>query len=166
MGVARGCGLRSRPGGRAGAGPETVSSGEAAGDVGNGVVARRAREVGWRWALGLFLGMASWGCAGGVRHAPGGVPQAGPVEASAAAIRPMDASVGRVVRVQGGLRFVVVDFGLSEPPRAGMRLWVHRGGERVGVLKAGHFRRETTMVADVVSGEVLEGDEVRPEIAD
>jgi hypothetical protein len=37
---------------------------------------------------------------------------------------------------------------------------------RVGVLKAGHFRRETTMAADVVSGEVAEGDDVRPEIAD
>jgi hypothetical protein len=78
----------------------------------------------------------------------------------------MDQSVGRIVRVHAGLRFVVVDFGLSEPPKAGARLGVYRGGARVGMLKAGHFRRESTMAADVISGEVGEGDEARPEIAD
>jgi len=106
------------------------------------------------------------GCVGGARLAPGGVPQATPVEAVPSPIRPLDQSVGRVLRVHGGLRFVVVDFSLSELPAPGTRLEVHRNGMRVGVLKAGHFRRETTMAADVVSGEVAEGDDVRPEIAD
>lgn len=74
--------------------------------------------------------------------------------------------MGRIVRVHEGLRFVVVDFGLSEPPQAGTRLGVYRRGARVAVLKAGHFRRETTMAADVIQGDVDEGDEARPEIAD
>lgn len=78
----------------------------------------------------------------------------------------MDGSVGRIVRVHAALRFVVVEFGLSEPPKAGTRLGAYRGGAKVGALKAGHFRRDATMAADVVLGEVAEGDEVRPEIAD
>jgi hypothetical protein len=113
------------------------------------------------WAVAVATG-----CAGGARLAPGGVPQAVPFEAMPSPIRPLDQSVGRVLRVHGGLRFVVVDFSLSELPAPGTRLEVHRNGMRVGVLKAGHFRRETTMAADVVSGEVAEGDDVRPEIAD
>lgn len=90
---------------------------------------------------------------------------AGPAAAIASDIRPLDAVVGRVSRVHPSLRFVVVDFSLNEPPAPGSRLEVRRDGVRVGVLKAGHFRRETTVAADILSGDVLEGDEVRPEMA-
>jgi hypothetical protein len=79
------------------------------------------------------------------------------------AIRPLDGSVGRVVRVQEALRFVVVDYSLNRIPEPDQALMVYRGGELVGRLKAGRIRRETTVVADIVSGTPMEGDEVRGE---
>lgn len=78
-------------------------------------------------------------------------------------IEPLDGAVGRVVRVQSELRFVVVDYSLNRMPEPDRMLAVYRGGEVVGRLKAGRFRRETTLVADIVSGSVAEGDEVRGE---
>ena len=120
------------------------------------------------WATGCVLLACLWGtgCGGGARLAPGGVPVSAPSSPVSSDIRPLDALVGRVVRVQASLRFVVVDFSLHEPPPPGTRLEVRRDGAVVGVLKAGHFRRETTVAADMVSGDAAEGDEVRPEIAD
>ena len=78
-------------------------------------------------------------------------------------IEPLDGAVGRVVRVQSELRFVVVDYSLNRMPEPDRMLAVYRGGEVVGRLKAGRFRRETTLVADIVSGSAAEGDEVRGE---
>lgn len=162
-GGARGCELRSRRRGRAGV--DVASRVEAGSATVGGF--KRCGPVAWpAWMVCVISTVVCWGCSSGVRHAPGGVPRPGAVEAQPAAVRPMDASVGKIVRVHAGLRFVVVDFGLSEPPKAGMRLGVYREGARVGALKAGHFRRETTLAADVVSGVVAEGDEARPEIAD
>lgn len=120
------------------------------------------------WVFGwlVLACLGGMGCGGGARLAPGCVPMASPALASASDIRPLDAVVGRVLRVHPPLRFVVVDFSLNDPPVPGTRLEVRREGVLVGVLKAGHFRRETTVAADVISGDVAEGDEVRPEIAD
>ncbi len=73
----------------------------------------------------------------------------------------MDGSVGRIVRVQSALKFVVVDYRLNQPPAPEQRLAVLRDGARVAELKAGYIRRETTVSADIVSGEPREGDEVR-----
>jgi hypothetical protein len=78
-------------------------------------------------------------------------------------IQPLDGAVGRVVRVQSELRFVVVDYSLNRMPESDQMLVVYRGGQVVGRLKAGRFRRETTLVADIVSGSAAEGDEVRGE---
>lgn len=79
------------------------------------------------------------------------------------AIRPLDGGVGRIVRVQSALKFVVVDYRLNTPPRPDDRLVVYRGGEKVAELKAGYFSRETTIAADILSGDPREGDEVRRE---
>ena len=76
-------------------------------------------------------------------------------------IRPLDGAVGRVLQVQAGLRFVVVDFSLNQPPPPGQRLVCYRESEPVAILKAGFIRRETTISADVVSGNPVPGDEVR-----
>lgn len=76
-------------------------------------------------------------------------------------LRPLDGSVGRIVRVQSALKFVVVDYRLNQPPAPEQRLAVYREGERVAELRAGYIRRETTVSADIVSGEPREGDEVR-----
>lgn len=76
-------------------------------------------------------------------------------------VRPLDGAVGRVVQVQMGLRFVVVDYSLNQPPPPGQRLVCYRDAEPVAILKAGFIRRETTVSADVVSGSPAVGDEVR-----
>jgi hypothetical protein len=76
-------------------------------------------------------------------------------------IRPLDGSVGRVLQVQAGLRFVVVDYSLNQPPPPGQRLVCYREAEPVAILKAGFIRRETTISADVISGTPVAGDEVR-----
>lgn len=97
------------------------------------------------------------GCAAGSGRTPGadGGTNSVPV------IRPMDGSVGRIVRVQAALKFVVVDYRLNQSPAPEQRLVVLRDGTRVAELKAGYIRRETTVSADIVSGEPREGDEVR-----
>lgn len=105
-------------------------------------------------ALALIAGCAA------TRPAPAGAQ--GDTNAPPA-IRPLDGSVGRVSRVHAVLQFVVVDYRLNTPPRPEQRLAVYRDGVRVGELKAGYFQRETTIAADIVSGEPREGDEVRPE---
>lgn len=73
----------------------------------------------------------------------------------------MDGAVGRVVQVQMALRFVVVDYSLNQPPSPGQRLVCYRDAEPVALLKAGFIRRETTISADVISGNPIAGDEVR-----
>lgn len=78
----------------------------------------------------------------------------------------MDSIVGRVLQVHGPLRFVVLDFSLNASPPPGSRWEVYRGASKVGLLKVGHFRRESIVAADIVSGDVAEGDVARPEIAD
>lgn len=46
-------------------------------------------------------------------------------------IEPLDGAVGRVVRVQSELRFVVVDYSLNRMPEPDRMLAVYRGGEVV-----------------------------------
>lgn len=130
---------------------------------------RLVKAVGW--AL-LLTGMAGWaglglGCAGSARPpALIGVPAADAVTNSVPEIRPLDASVGHVVRVHSALRFAVIDYSLNVQPAPGDRLAVYRAGRKVGGLKAGHFRRDSTVSADFLWGEIAEGDEVRSEIVD
>ena len=133
---------------------------------------RRRRAV--RRAL-LLTGIAGLvllgvGCAGSARPSTtASVPTVaaeGGVTNSVPEIRPLDASVGHVVRVHAALRFAVIDYSLNVQPAPGDRLAVYREGRRVGGLKAGHFRRDSTVAADFLWGEVAEGDEVRSEIVD
>lgn len=85
---------------------------------------------------------------------------------SVATIRPLDGAVGRVLQAQAGLRFVVVDYSLNQPPPPGQRLVCYREAEPVAILKAGFIRRETTISADVISGTPVPGDEVRVQEAE
>lgn len=97
----------------------------------------------------------------GCAASPGGKPTSPEGTNSVPVIRPLDGSVGRIVRVQSALRFVVVDYRLNQPPAPEQRLAVYREGVRIGELKAGYIRRETTVSADILSGDPQEGDEVR-----
>ena len=118
-------------------------------------VANRLRPL-----AGFSVGLSTLllaGCAGANR--PSGVAPSGDAET----IRPLAGAVGRVERVQSQLRFVVVDFRLDAPPQPDQPMAVYRDGQRVAELKSGYIRRETTVSADIISGEPREGDEVRVE---
>ena len=108
--------------------------------------------AGLLWALMV-------GCAG--THSPSGASKADETES----IRPLDGAVGQIARVHAQLRFVVVDFRLNTPPEPEQFLAVYRDGLRVAELKAGYIRRDTTVSADILSGEPREADEVRVEKA-
>jgi len=116
----------------------------------------RSRLAGWGWLAGLLLGLLA-GCTASNR--PSGAFTSGDAET----IRPLDGAVGQIARVHAQLRFVVVDFRLNTPPEPEQHLAVYRDGQRVAELKAGYIRRDTTVSADILSGEPREADEVRVE---
>ena len=68
---------------------------------------------------------------------------------------------GKVAKVNVPLRFVVLDFGLDRLPALDQRLSVYRQGLKVGELKVTGPVMLNNIVADVVTGEANEGDEVR-----
>jgi hypothetical protein len=71
------------------------------------------------------------------------------------------ALTGKVAKVNVPLRFVVLDFGLDRLPALDQRLSVYRQGLKVGELKVTGPVMLNNIVADVVTGEANEGDEVR-----
>jgi len=77
-------------------------------------------------------------------------------------IRPLDASVGRVLTVNERLRFVVLDYALYSLPGQGQVLAVERDGTEIGELKINGPVRDTTVAADILRGEPKPGDRTRP----
>ncbi len=77
-------------------------------------------------------------------------------------IRPLDGSVGRVLKVDERLRFVVLDYSLYQLPSQGQVLTVEREGVEVGELKVNGPVRDTTISADIARGELKPGDRTRP----
>jgi len=88
-------------------------------------------------------------------------PQVRPVRLT----EPLDGTVGRVISVNARLRFVVLDYSLNVMPAVGDRLDLWRGERRLGELKVTGPVRNTTLVADIVSGEPEVGDLTRPQPA-
>jgi hypothetical protein len=77
-------------------------------------------------------------------------------------IRPLDASVGRVLTVNERLRFVVLDYALYSVPGQGRLLVVDRDGAEIGELRVNGPVRDTTVSADILRGEPRPGDRTRP----
>jgi membrane-bound lytic murein transglycosylase B len=69
---------------------------------------------------------------------------------------------GRIASVNEHLRFVVIDFTNSARPQLDQRLSVYRVGQKVAEIRVSGPYRDTTVIADVVAGEVKYGDEVKP----
>jgi hypothetical protein len=70
-------------------------------------------------------------------------------------------SVGKVVRVNGIAKFVVLNYPVSSVPGADQHLSVYRQGLKVGELKVTGPQQDEDTVADIVSGEAQVGDETR-----
>jgi len=67
----------------------------------------------------------------------------------------------RIASVNEKLRFVIVDFTNSHQPAIDEKLGVYRVGEKVAEIKISGPYRNTTVAADIISGEVKYGDEVK-----
>jgi hypothetical protein len=75
---------------------------------------------------------------------------------------PMDGGVGRVISVNARLRFVLLDYSLNTLPKIGDVVELWREDQVVGELKVTGPIRNTTVLADMVSGEPRVGDQARP----
>ena len=76
-------------------------------------------------------------------------------------VTPDLSTVGRVVRVNASLRFVVLSFPIGQTPATGTRLNVFRHNEIVGEVRISDQQRDNNAVADIVLGDAQDGDEVR-----
>jgi hypothetical protein len=126
-----------------------------------------ARARAWAWAgwlgVGLLLGCQTPRTGETGSSAIPGPASPSPSTNAVPALRPLGGAAGLIVQVQPALRFVVVDFSLNQLPGAGQVLSVYRAGEVVGSVKAGRVQRGSSLAADILSGELQVGDEVRPE---
>ncbi len=71
------------------------------------------------------------------------------------------ATAGKVVRVNPNARFAVLNFPIGTMPPPNQQLNVYRQGLKVGEVKATGPQQDDNVVADITSGEVQVGDEVR-----
>lgn len=69
---------------------------------------------------------------------------------------------GRVHSVNTGLKFAVIDYSLGGAPEEGARVTAWRGGQKVAELRISGQGRGGYLAADILSGAVEPGDEVRP----
>lgn len=82
-------------------------------------------------------------------------------EKPAPRVTPLQEVSGKVARVNPQLRFVVVDFFLSEMPETDRRMSVYRKGQKVGEVKISGPARHNIVAADITAGEAQVGDEIR-----
>ncbi|HHY85095.1 MAG TPA: hypothetical protein GYA07_06115 [Verrucomicrobia bacterium] len=75
-------------------------------------------------------------------------------------ITPVQKLTGRISSANPSLQFVVITFPVGQMAEIGQRLFVYRGGLRVGELKVTGPQSEDSIVADIVAGEARKGDDV------
>jgi hypothetical protein len=76
-------------------------------------------------------------------------------------VTPETGLAGKVVKVNSGGRFVVLNFPVGHLPAIDQRLNVYRQGLKVGEVKISGPQLEDNVVGDLVSGNAEAGDEVR-----
>ena len=109
------------------------------------------------WCLPVLLPMLFGGCKSTPQ--PSGLPSSVPIVAG---YRSLNRSVGRVIQVHDRLRFVILDYTLSQIPPPGSRLDLYRGTNIVGSIKLSHWRNTYTAAGDFAEGSPQLGDEARP----
>lgn len=77
------------------------------------------------------------------------------------AVRAATGPSARVQQVNERLQFSVLDFGVDNIPGATNHMGVYREGKQIGIVRLGSIVRGSTVVADIVSGEIKAGDTVR-----
>ena len=76
-------------------------------------------------------------------------------------VTPDLSTIGRVVRVNQSLRFVVLSFPIGQTPAQGTRMNVFRRNDIVGEVRITDQQRDNNAIADIVLGDARDGDEVR-----
>ncbi len=76
-------------------------------------------------------------------------------------VAPANELAGKIVMVNDTLRYVVVDFGFGRLPQTEQRLGVYRGGNKIAEIKISTHSRNSNFAADIITGTVQTGDEVR-----
>ena len=76
-------------------------------------------------------------------------------------VTPENGLVGKVVKVNAAGRFVVLNFPIGHLPTLEQRLQVYRRGLKVGEIKVTGPQLDDNVVGDLVTGEAIEGDQVR-----
>jgi len=103
----------------------------------------------------LALTLALPGCAWMHRH------HAKPAPTSQSIVTPDDSLAAKVLTVNSVGRFVVLNFPEGKMPKLDQHLFLYRAGLKVAELKVVGPRQETSIVADILSGEAQKGDTVR-----
>ena len=76
-------------------------------------------------------------------------------------VTPQTGLVGKIVKVNSGARFVVLNFPVGHLPTIDQRLNVYHQGLKTGEVKVSGPQLEDNVVGDLVSGNAVVGDEVR-----
>lgn len=82
-------------------------------------------------------------------------------EKSRPVITPDESAFGKVLHVNRVGRFVVVNFPAGTLPQTGQRLYIYRDDLKVAEIRITGPQQDTSIVADVLNGEVRVNDEVR-----
>jgi hypothetical protein len=80
---------------------------------------------------------------------------------TAPVISPVNALSGRVMLVNGPLKYIVAEGTLGRLPAADQVLNVYRDGQRVGEVRVSQQARGANFTADIVQGELRVGDTLR-----
>ena len=78
-------------------------------------------------------------------------------------ITPQPPMLGKVMSVNIPGQFAVIQFSAGHVPMPEQKLSVYRGELKVGQVKISKEQMGMNVVADLVAGEIKNGDEVRPE---
>jgi len=100
------------------------------------------------------------GCAGRKPAAPAANQGSADVRNQNLIVTPANALQGKVLKVNPGARFVVLNFPIGKLPNLGERLSIYRHNLKVGEVKITGPQREDNIVADISNGEAQVGDDV------
>jgi hypothetical protein len=113
----------------------------------------------------LVLALAASGCAWTERHFSShhhatSQAKSAPV-ASKTIVTPDDSLAAKVVTVNAVGRFVVLNFPDGRLPKLDQHLFLYRGGLKSAEVQVVGPQQDTSIVADIVSGDAQAGDTVR-----
>ena len=107
----------------------------------------------------MFVVLLATGCASSKKTAA-----KTPAAATAAPepiVTPDNSLSGKVASYNSVGRFVVLSFPVGQMPKMDEKLFLYRGGLKVGEVKITGPQNDNNIVADLVTGDTQAGDEVR-----